>query len=68
MIFKNFRKRNYSNKDFLDNDKIYLSNEIDNFRSIIHSQLMSEFDKIKIKPNITFTQLKYFMKFQNNKL
>ena len=63
LIYKNFRKRNISSKK-IDNEKIFITKEIDNFRSNIYSQLLNNYSKIKIKPNITFTQLKYFMKFQ----
>ena len=66
LIYKNFRKRNISSKK-IDNEKIFITKEIDNFRSNIYSQLLNNYSKIKIKPNITFTQLKYFMKFQKEK-
>ena len=68
-IYTNFRKNNKksTNKMFLENEKIFISKEIDEIRSNVHSQLISEYEKIKIKPNISFTQLKYLIKFQKEK-
>ena len=68
-IYTSFRKNNKksTNKMFLENEKIFISKEIDEIRSNVHSQLISEYEKIKIKPNISFTQLKYLIKFQKEK-
>jgi len=66
-IYKNFRKRNISQRKSFENEKVFLSKEIETFRSNVYSQLLNEYSNIKIKPNITFTKLSYFMKFQKEK-
>ena len=66
-IYKNFRKRNISSRKSLDNENIFITEEIDTFRSNIYSDLIKNYSEINIKPNITYTQLNYFMKFQKEK-
>ena len=50
-----------------DPDSIFISKDMSILRSKIHSNLFNEYDNIKIKPNISFTQLKYLMKFKKEK-
>jgi hypothetical protein len=55
------------NKKHIDYDKLYLNNEVKEFRLNIHKKLLDNFDNINIKPNITLEQLKAIITFQKNK-
>ena len=67
IIYKNFRKNNKRIKPLINEDKLFINNQIDELRSEIHSNLMNEYKNISIKPNISFSQLKYLLKFQKEK-
>jgi hypothetical protein len=67
MIYKNFRKNNKSIKPLINEDKLLINNQIDELRSEIHSNLINEYKNISITPNISFSQLKYLLKFQKEK-
>ncbi len=49
------------------NDKLYISNEINELRNDIHSKLYNEYSNIIIKPNISFSQLQSLIRFQKEK-
>jgi hypothetical protein len=55
------------NKKHIDYDKLYLNNEVKEFRLNIHKKLLDNFDNINIKPNITLEQIKAIITFQKNK-
>ncbi len=67
IIYKNFRKNNKSIKPLINEDKLFINNQIDELRSEIHSNLINEYKNILIKPNISFSQMKYLLKFQKEK-
>ena len=54
-------------KSYLDSNSLFLNKETLEFRRDIYKRLISNYDKIEIKPNISYTQLKYLIKFLKEK-
>ena len=48
-------------KSYLDSNSLFLNKETLEFRRDIYKSLISNYDKIEIKPNISYTQLKYLI-------
>ena len=50
-----------------NNENFFISKEINDLRSNIHSNLFNNYDNIKIKPNINYTMLKDLFKFKKER-
>ena len=64
--FKHIFKKMHT-KYKIRNEKLFISKEINQLRSDIHSKIFDEYDNILIKPNINYLQYKDLIRFQKEK-
>ena len=66
-IMSMFFNLNKTKPNKVDNNNLYISKEINDIRSLIHSKLFDLYDNIEIKPNVSYKQLESLIKFKKEK-